>query len=589
MLIVADTCLRAWRKDKRPRSINGVIQLLTYPCACRHYFTPRTHPSCGWNDPGHKSGGESAPDPTTEPQNISCDSLVDLQLDLNEMQDSDNNLDATRHTTAASTTNGGNLPAASGGGDATGTPTDDHGGTPALGERGASAGIAAATIPVETNATTNGITFPWMLGSPTYAPTRVGTTTTATSVGRAGGHTAATAVGLPYPTSVNGIGDGSFAGARKPTPVTPCTTRGIAAGDGDLMPPRFNGDRRIDADDWAQDFVDYVTIRRVPQDDAAILLRTRLTGAARTWLESVPTGTTFDDIIDRFRKRFGASDGHKPELMTEFWERRQTADESATSYIEEKARLARRMRIESQPFILQGIIQGLHPDVRRDVVLQRPATLEALNEAAAIADASAKSIARAKTADVAVSNQLAEMRAMMAVMQEMMVSGQRPTTAARATDTTVPRPGQPAHTATVTSGNNAATRDLPRPTLATAPTTTEPRGMTIQLVMPDAAGNHYAGGGRGDDGPSRRGRGRGWRGQYRRTPVAQPTPPQQLSATAAPFQPNTGDTINPPCQNCGLTHNHGDCRATFVRCFECNNQGHYARCCSRRINPYPQH
>ena len=55
MLTVVDTCLRAWRKDKRSRSINGIIQLSTYLCACHHCVIPRTHSSCGWDDPGHTS------------------------------------------------------------------------------------------------------------------------------------------------------------------------------------------------------------------------------------------------------------------------------------------------------------------------------------------------------------------------------------------------------------------------------------------------------------------------------------------------------------------------------------------------------
>ena len=73
----------------------------------------------------------------------------------------------------------------------------------------------------------------------------------------------------------------------------------------------------------------------------------------------------------------GAS-GHPIELMSEFFERRQGPDESAGRYIEDKARLARRMRINNEAFVLQGIIQGLRADVRRDVMLLQPASLEDL-------------------------------------------------------------------------------------------------------------------------------------------------------------------------------------------------------------------
>ena len=80
------------------------------------------------------------------------------------------------------------------------------------------------------------------------------------------------------------------------------------AGDGDLLPPRYSGDRRIDADDWAQDFCAYIALLRIPPPDAALLLRTRLTGAARTWLESVLVDLPMEDLIERFWQRFGAGD-----------------------------------------------------------------------------------------------------------------------------------------------------------------------------------------------------------------------------------------------------------------------------------------
>jgi len=38
---------------------------------------------------------------------------------------------------------------------------------------------------------------------------------------------------------------------------------GIIAGDSDLLPPRFSGDRRVDVDDWAQDFRAYVKLRKL--------------------------------------------------------------------------------------------------------------------------------------------------------------------------------------------------------------------------------------------------------------------------------------------------------------------------------------
>ena len=376
------------------------------------------------------------------------------------------------------------------------------------------------------------------------------------------------------------------------TPLMPpasCITLGVAAGDGDLMPPRFNGNRRTDADDWIQDFLDYVAIRRISQTDAALLLRTRLTGAARTWLEGVPTGINFDEAIKRFRKRFGASDQANPELMTEFWNRRQAPDEPAGSYIEEKARLARRMRIDSQPFTLQGIIQGLRVDVKRDVMLQRPTTLEALVEAAAIGEANAKATAtQSRAEEVAVAAQLKEMRAMMATMQAMMVNQQRPPAGTSAVDTPTPRPAPPTSTTTTIAAANPLNVVAPN---TTPMNTGDGSHMTIQLVMPDPSATQYTDSRRGGGGgPPRRGQGRGWRGPWGSRPAPQPTGTQQLNAAAPTYHPTartatTDNTTSPSCHQCGRNHSDGNCRATYVFCYECGNPGHFARCCRVRLNP----
>jgi len=75
------------------------------------------------------------------------------------------------------------------------------------------------------------------------------------------------------------------------------------------------------------------------------------------------------------------------------------------------------MTLDNEPLKRQGIIQGLHHEIKRDVMVQRPATLKALTEAAAIGEANDRATsAGAKTTDAAVSVQLAEMKAMMRMM-----------------------------------------------------------------------------------------------------------------------------------------------------------------------------
>jgi len=562
--------------------------------------------------------------------NTSCDSQVDFIIDMPandpqpDISDAENAAEPLTSDGYGVSTPGGHL-------------TTTFGGPPAVDFVGGYPTTAAGGLPSAMGRTSGASTTDAVIGHPTptisgFAPATsfgdghrvMNAGASPSAPGFAGGPPAASgghhAVSSSYPPSLDLLGS-HHAGTTdhlavhgnvilsKPTtettiptanastimPTAPYLTLGIAAGDGDLMPPRFSGDRRIDADDWVQDLLDYVAIRRIPPTDAALLLRTRLTGAARTWLEGVPPGTTFDDAIARFRKRFGASDQRRPELMTEFWERRQAPDEPAASYIEEKSRLARRMHIDSQPFVLHGIIQGLRADVRRDVMLQKPATLEALNEAAAIADASAKAAAaQSRSDETSINAQMAEMRAMMATMQVLMINNQqRPAADASTAETSAQRPA-PATTAIRTAPTSAATAQ--HPTSTAAPSTTpvsagDGSRMTIQVVMPDSSGMQHAGGGRGGDAPTRRGRGRGWHGQWSSRPAPQATRPQQPTTTEPAFQPtptldNSAATL---CQNCGLEHIDRQCRAAFAVCFECHFPGHFARCCPRRQNPHPQH
>ena len=189
--------------------------------------------------------------------------------------------------------------------------------------------------------------------------------------------------------------------------------------------------------------ISYVTIQRVQPSDAAILIRALLIGATRTWAKSVPAEASFDEIAARFRKRFSADGPNKPELVNQFWERQQAPDEPAGVNIEDKARLARRMRLGNEPFVLQGIVQGLRADIRRDVMLLQPTTLEGLIDAVAIGEASAKASAlQAKSDNADVNAQLSEMKSMMTAMQAVILSQQPPTTVNHAVDAAAMYPTQ---------------------------------------------------------------------------------------------------------------------------------------------------
>jgi len=81
---------------------------------------------------------------------------------------------------------------------------------------------------------------------------------------------------------------GTGGGLCPATAGTAAPIVGIAAGNAKILPPWYNGNSRVDADDWAQDFGDYINLCQIPLRDAKILLRNRLPGVAWTCIEGMP-------------------------------------------------------------------------------------------------------------------------------------------------------------------------------------------------------------------------------------------------------------------------------------------------------------
>ena len=393
----------------------------------------------------------------------------------------------------------------------------------------------------------------------------------------------ATSGALGMPTSIDGA---TTAGMSAQFTATPFMTLGIAPGDGDLLPARFGGDSSADAEEWAQDFIDYIHIRRVPPATALLLLRSRLVGTARKWIDSLPPNLDFQETVRRFRARFGNNAATRNRIMADFWRRRQQPNEPTSQFIEDMAYLARRIHLDNDSLLVATVMNGLLPDIRRDVAILQPRTMDELTAAAAIGEASARDTAtRARTNDAAVTGQLAELRLLMAQFQEMMAAHQRSGVPVQAVD-------RPQPTATP-----AAAAELPPPSNG-APVTTStmaaPAPITVNLVMPDGGTAPHRGtrGGRG------RGWGRVWRGQGRTgRPVqghggASQHPATNLNAAAQPFPASNGAattghhaTATAPCANCGRAHPPDQCNAVNEPCYECHAVGHYARCCPYRLNP----
>ena len=262
-------------------------------------------------------------------------------------------------------------------------------------------------------------------------------------------------------------------------------------------------------------------------------MRNRLTDVARQWLERLSPDLQLEEMLSRFKTRFGDTDEMRDRLTTDFWGRRQRADEPAEIFIEGMASLARRIRLDNPHFLRQAIINGLRPDLQMAVKLQRPTTLEEIAAAAAIAEAGPVTVAQptpTRTDDAE------SMRSLVAAIKELVAA-------------------QACPTATAATPNTA--------TATTAPAAT-PCYVVMQGPPPHDGGHGVSGQGRG--------RGRGWRGPGR----GRPTPPhsavqqRQLDPAAPAYQPATSAPTRQPvtndqpdaatCQRCGRYHYEGRCR-----------------------------
>ena len=370
------------------------------------------------------------------------------------------------------------------------------------------------------------------------------------------------------------------------------TTSGIAPGDSELMPPRFSGDGKVDAHQWAKQFRNYLRMRQVTPEFAEMLLENRLTGTAAQWLENQPANLAIDDIITRFVRRFEINQGARNQLFAVFWTRRQGTNETARDYMEHMQTMARKLRLTDEALVVQGIIQGFVPEVQRDVVLQNPTTFEGLMIAAEIGERNAKltkppaAPAQPTTEMAAYQAQVNRLEATINTMQQLMVSNRT------------------AAVATVNAVEAQQNLDEPSRQPPSYAGTTAPGQATFRA----------------------RGRGRGLRGNggqwqprpltrsqqptgpYNRQPAPNRQPPamQQQNGpattnqTCAPGQPTVQqDTAAPVpqqqhqdltaiwCGNCGRLHVPGHCRVTGLTCWYCSGVGHVQKCCPHLQAPRP--
>ena len=314
---------------------------------------------------------------------------------------------------------------------------------------------------------------------------------------------------------------------------------GVAPGDNEWMPLRYCGDRSIEAAEWMRDYRLCHHSQRVGAHSNRP--STRLTGVAGRWMDGPPGDRTLADIVSKFRKRFGARRGLRPVLLREFWSRCQGPEESLAEFIEEMTHLARRMGLDCPDLVRQVTLQGLRPNIQRDVALQQPTTKDELAAAAAVGEDNA-SLATDAT-------QLAEMHQMIATMQAAMTERPVPAIVTAAPAPTIVQ--EPVDSTAVQLAElcrmigamqtTMVERASPVPATACAvlasdrPTATAP-SLPANAVVGSAPTHNGA---RGGGSSGRRGRGRPWHSG---------PPPQRPSTNAGNTAPGPEPTTDTVCR-----------------------------------------
>ena len=87
-------------------------------------------------------------------------------------------------------------------------------------------------------------------------------------------------------------------------------------------------------------------------------------------MDSVPPNLDLHETVCWFRARFGINEAARNRMLTDFWPCRQLPTEPTSQYIEDMAHMARRMELNNESLLRVTTINGLLPEIQRDVTLQ---------------------------------------------------------------------------------------------------------------------------------------------------------------------------------------------------------------------------
>lgn len=371
----------------------------------------------------------------------------------------------------------------------------------------------------------------------------------------------------------------------------------LAINDAALAPKAFHGERMDPSamQTWVTHFNDYARFRDIDNNTKLDLFKLLMKDQAAEWLQGLPIETTscFDSLLKEFERRFSLTALQRERRLAEMWQRKQKPTESVDAFITAIRNMAKQVDITDEKLIRAAITTGLKPSIRMHVNQSNAKTLSDVIAAARIAedaqtDAGMDSLAR-----------------MVAVLVDQQSSKDVSSNLQYTTNGSTPAPiqSQPeqsdtlknmfkdmvnAINTTVTDSVNQIVNERqkqqPQPQPRFSPST---RGRYNNRQWQST---------RRDASPHDNGR-RQQEHQRQRPSSPYPQGPgsnnysKQNNRTHQDNRNNGPNNTTPShsCNNCGLEHSNGQCRAFNANCYYCSKRGHFSRVCRARKQANSSH
>jgi len=327
-----------------------------------------------------------------------------------------------------------------------------------------------------------------------------------------------------------------------------------------LTPAPFHGASTDNAQDWLQYFQRYVLFKQLPESAALALFALLMRGTANVWFTSLSDGVrnNYATVLERFSAKFAPAPISLWRRASELWSRDQRPDESVEQYFADMNRKAREVNASAE-MTRYAVMKGLRGAYRTYVMQQNPTTLDALLEAAKVAEATVDTTEPPGNPEILEAINRLERRVSAPVTDGKRVSFRRPYVSPSRPSSGNRRDGR-------TSFNTPRWSGV-RPPMMNASAMPEPTWYSDPTNPPGPSRNDWAQ--RPADAYA----------SQARSPTPMGRRPLQTSSPQAP-------TVS-GCTNCARMHLPGQCIARGKSCRRCGKRNHFEVCC--RSAPRPQH